>query len=132
MVYGELIDRVGSNDEISTVMWHQMAQAGLKHKEKAQQNTGVGMGIRRLVTGVIAASAGPCYTAQCRSARTDLRKGVQAGAVAGGIRYSPGMELEANQLGRYIVRKAGYNLRAVRKLFMRMARGEADGSPGSS
>ena len=49
---------------------------------------------------------------------------MQAGAVAGRIRYSPEMELEADQLATYIVREAGYDLRAARKLFIRMARAE--------
>ena len=78
-----------------------------------------------LITGVIAASAGPCYIAHCNE-RTDrlLESGMQAGAVAGRIRYSPEMELEADQLATYIVREAGYDLRAARKLFIRMARAE--------
>ena len=85
--YGRLVCRVGSDDEIAGVMGHEMAQ----------QNTAVGMVIGGLVTGVIAASAGPCYTAQCTNARTDLlESGMQAGAVAGRIRYSPEMELEAD------------------------------------
>ena len=49
---------------------------------------------------------------------------MEAGAVAGRIRYSPEMELEADQLATYIVREAGYDLRAARKLFIRMARAE--------
>ena len=49
---------------------------------------------------------------------------MQAGAVAGRIRYSREMELEADQLATYIVHEAGYDLRAARKLFIRMARAE--------
>ena len=41
-----------------------MAHVLLKHNEKAQQNTAVGMAFGGLITDVIAASAGPCYTAQ--------------------------------------------------------------------
>ena len=123
--YGGLVRRVGSDDEIAGVMGHEMAHVLLKHNEKAQQNTAVGMVIGGLITGAIAASAGPCYSAQCTNARTDLlESGMQAGAVAGRIRYSPEMELEADQLATYIVREAGYDLRAARKLFIRMARTE--------
>ena len=123
--YGGLVRRVGSDDEIAGVMGHEMAHVLLKHNEKAQQNMAVGMAIGGLITGVIAASAGPCYTAQCTNARTDLlESGMQAGAVAGRIRYSPEMELEADQLATYIVREAGYDLWAARKLFIRMARAE--------
>ena len=94
--YGGLVRRVGSDDEIVGVMGHEMAHMLLKHNEKAQQNTAVGMVIGGLITGVIAASAGPCYTAQCTNARTDLlENGMQTGAVAGRIRYSPEMELKA-------------------------------------
>lgn len=61
---------------------------------------------------------------------------MQAGAVAGRIRYSREMELEADQLATYIVHEAGYDLRAARKLFIRMARAEqgaaAEGQRGSS
>ena len=97
----------------------------LKHNEKAQQNTAVGMVIAGFITGVNAASAGRCYTAQCTNARTDLlESGMQAGAVAGRIRDSPEMELEADQLATYIVREAGYDLRGARKLFIRVARAE--------
>ena len=49
---------------------------------------------------------------------------MEAGAAAGRIRYSPEIELEADQLATYIVREAGYDLRAARKLFIRMARAE--------
>lgn len=49
---------------------------------------------------------------------------MEAGTVAGRIRYSPEMELEADQLAAYIVREAGYDLRAAQKLFIRMAHAE--------
>lgn len=55
-----------------------------------------------------AASAGSCYTAQCTNVRTDLLESrMKAGVVASRIRYSPEMELEADQLATYIVREAG-------------------------
>ena len=73
--YGGLVHRVGSDDEIAGVMGHEMAHVLLKHNEKAQQNTAVGMAIGGLITGVMAASAGPCYTVQCTNARTDLQAG---------------------------------------------------------
>ena len=78
---------------------------------------GAGMVIDGLITGAIAASAGPCYVAQCMNTRTDLlESGMQGGAVVGRIRYSP--ELEADRLATHIVREAGYDLRAARKLFI--------------
>ena len=130
--YGGLVRRVGSDDEIAGVMGHEMTHVLLKHNEKAQQNTAVGMVIGGLITGAIVATAGPRYTAQCTSARTDLlESGMQAGAVAGRIRYSPEMELEADQLATYIVREAGYDLRAARKLFIRIARGAAGCGAGT-
>ena len=76
--YGGLVRRVGSDDEIAGVMGHEMAHVLLKHNEKAQQNMTVGMAIGGLITGVIAASAGPCYTAQCTNARTELLESIES------------------------------------------------------
>ena len=84
-----------------------------------------------LITGAIAASAGRCYKTQCTNARTDLlESGMQAGAVAGRIRYNPEMELEADQLATYIVCEAGYDLRAARKLSSSAWRGRNSGLRG--
>ncbi len=101
--------RVGSDDEIASVMGHEMADVLLKHNEKAQQNTAVG----GLITGVIAASAGSCYTVQCTNARTDLlESGMQAGGAG-----PPGSQGDSKRStgGRSDRRKEGYRRMAVQE-----------------
>lgn len=130
--YGGLVRRIGSDDELAGVMAHEMAHVLLKHNEKSQQNMAVGLILGGLVGGLAGAAGGPCYTAQCANARADLvGTGMEAGAAAGAIAYSPQMELEADQLATYIVDEAGYDLYAARKLFIRLARtGRRGGSAG--
>jgi len=65
-LYGGLVRRAGSDDEVAGVMGHEMAYVLLKHNEKAaaEHPPAVGMVIGGLIPGAIAASAGPCYTVQ--------------------------------------------------------------------
>ena len=131
-LYGGLMRRIGSDDELAGVMAHEMAHVLLKHNEKSQQNMTVGLIVGGLVAGLAGAAGGPCYTAQCANAQADLvGAGMEAGAVAGAVAYSPQMELEADQLATYIVNEAGYDLYAARKLFIRLARtGRRGGAAG--
>lgn len=121
--YGGLVRRAGSDDEIAGVMGHEMAHVLLRHNEKSSTNQAVGLVVGGLISAVVVGSMGPCYTAQCSQAQSDLLEtGMAAGAAAGAVTYSPEMELEADQLGAYIVKEAGYDVAKARNFFIRMAR----------
>lgn len=125
-MYGGLLRRVGSEDEVAGVLAHEMAHVLLSHNEKGRTNAAVGMVVGGLIIGAIvlgASGQGGCYSQQCQEAQRDLMElGVKAGGAVGSRSYSPEMELEADQLATYIVHEAGYDVDAARKLFIRLTR----------
>ena len=107
-LYGGLVRRAGSDDEVAGVMGHEMAYVLLKHNEKAaaEHPPAVGIGDRRAQSRAPSPRArGRATPYNCMNARNDLlESGLQAGAVAGRIRYRPKTDLEADQFATYIVK----------------------------
>ena len=92
-----LISSVRNADELAFVVGHEAAHHILRHLEQTRQSAMVGA----LVFSGLASMRG--------ATPEEIRKAQQAGALIGARTYSKEYELEADQLGAIITRRAGYD-----------------------
>ena len=111
-----------TDDELATVIGHELAHITLRHHEKKQN---------RAVLGAILGAAVGAYV----QTETGLYTGddyAQLGAALGAISYSKRMERRADCRGVYYAARAGYNVNAAPFLWERLANTQRDHQSRSS
>ena len=137
-IYHGLIRFLKNNDEIATVIAHEMGHHLAHHNDEMLQNSQVGAATAGILTAVLLGAANannPYYTPyqQMQDNRT-VEDMTNAGAALGAISYSKEQEREADLLGAYLVSRAGYSLDDGRNLFFILANlpgQDADGEHAS-
>ena len=114
-VFGGLIGRVGSEDELAAVLAHEYAHGLMGH---------VGKKMRNIATATLIGLAAGAVVGAKSDAPNDTGDAAEAGArigmIAGTRAYSQAMENEADHLGLFILREAGFNLKAASHFHMRL------------
>lgn len=105
-----MLNFADTDDQLATVLSHEYAHAIMNHPEKTGQNTTVGS-LLGLAVDTLAGSQGM------------NTKGMfsKIGAQSALLKYSQGFETEADYVGMYILKRAGYNIDKAANLWRRMA-----------
>lgn len=137
MVYQGLLKRVRNDDELATIIGHEVAHIVTKHHEDdgaegREAAVSIGSSLIGLAAGVGAAVAGAGSTAS--GLASDLGEGVSATVGTGAFvrSYDRDMEREADQVGLMIMSKAGYNPEAAVTLWQRADEVFGEGGGGGS
>ena len=115
-VYGGLIRRVGSDDELAAVLAHEYAHGLMGHVGKKMRNVIGGS----LIGIAVGAAVGAAVGDDSDDVSDAMRVGTDYGTLVGLRVYSQAMENEADHLGLFILNEAGYNLKAASHLQMRL------------
>ena len=115
-VYGGLIRLVGSDDELAAVLAHEYAHGLLGHVRGKMQNIIVGTLVGMAAGAAVGAAAGDDPDDVAEAATI----GAETGQLAGVRAYSQAMENEADHVGLFILREAGYEMEAASHLHMRL------------
>lgn len=99
-----------TDDQLATVLAHEYAHAIMGHPQKSTQNAAIG-GLLGMAVDSLANSQG------MNTGGMFSKLGAQ-GAV---VKYSPGFEKEADYIGMYILKRAGYDVNKAANLWRRMA-----------
>lgn len=105
-----MMDFAASDDELAVVIAHEMAHNILKHPSKTQSNATLGI-LGGTVLDVLLGSQGVSTGGQFG----------QLGAQAGVLTYSKDFERDADYLGIYIARAAGYNVSKAPTFWQKMS-----------
>ncbi len=115
-VYGGLIRSVGSEGELAAVLAHEYAHGLMNHPRRKMQNIAIGTLAGMAAGAVVGAAAGD----DSRDTTEGMRVGAEYGQLAGIRAYSQAMENEADHLGLFILKEAGYDPKAASHFHMRM------------
>lgn len=110
VVYKGMMDFFKTDEEIALVLSHELAHNSMKHIDAKQNNAIVG-GIFGLLLDVAAAAAGVNTNGEFS----------RAGAGIAGNSYSVEFEQEADYVGLYFMKKAGYEIKHAADFWRRMA-----------
>ena len=136
MVYTELINRVKNDDELATIIGHEVAHIIAKHhaddgsKGRAEA-VSLGSSVIGLVTevGVVIAGGGSGVASVASDVSSGVSEAVGTGAFV--LSYDRDMEREADHVGMMLMAKAGYNPEAAIQVWAR-AKEILGGESGSS
>lgn len=110
VVYKGMMDFFKTDEEIALVLSHELAHNSMKHIDAKQKNAVVG-GIFGLLLDVAAAAAGVNTNGEF----------TKAGAGLAGNSYSVEFEQEADYVGLYFMKNAGYDIEHAADFWRRMA-----------
>jgi beta-barrel assembly-enhancing protease len=110
VVYKGMMDFFKSDEEIALVVSHELAHNAMKHIDAKQKNAMVG-GIFGLLLDVAAAAGGVNTNGEFS----------KAGAGLAGNSYSVEFEQEADYVGLYFMKNAGYDIEHAADFWRRMA-----------
>ncbi|MEQ1597913.1 MAG: M48 family metalloprotease [Methylotenera sp.] len=110
VVYKGMMDFFKADEEIALVLSHELAHNSMKHIDAKQKNAMVG-GIFGLLLDVAAAAAGVNTNGEF----------AKTGAGLAGNSYSVEFEQEADYVGLYFMKKAGYEIEHAADFWRRMA-----------
>ena len=99
--------------ERAAVLAHEYAHVMLGHPRKKGDNIFAGAMLGGILTAVLAGK---------HLNRQSMEAGQRLGVFFGSRAYSPEMELEADRMAVYILRKAGYPVTAMRDALIRLSR----------
>lgn len=120
-ILGGLVAEMGNDDELAGVLAHEYAHILLGHVEKKTRNALVGAA----VAGGFAAwsqSRSQSYNPQV------VENAMAVGAMAGSRAYSEQMEIEADRVGVYILKAAGFSTYGMGDAILRLSRAKPKGS----
>ena len=115
-VFGGLIRKVGSPDELAAVLAHEYAHGLMAHVGRKMRNVGGGA----LIGMAVGAAVGAAVSDDPDAVSDAMRVGLDSGATIGARVYSQAMENEADHLGLFILNDAGYSLKAASHFHMRL------------
>lgn len=110
VVYKGMMDFFKTDEEVALVVSHELAHNAMKHTDAKQKNATVG-GIFGLILDVAAATAG----VNTNGNFSKLGSGIAGNA------YSVEFEQEADYVGLYFMKKAGYDIENAAGFWRRMA-----------
>lgn len=118
-IFRGLLQYLETEDEIATVIAHEMGHHLAHHNQETEQNAVAGATITGLLAAVVLAAASDgssssSYLDQHNSGIVEDMMGV--GAEIGSISYSKEQEKEADLLGAYLLARAGYDLNRAQNL----------------
>ena len=115
-LFGGLIRRVGSADELAAVLAHEYAHGLMGHVGRKIRNVALGS----LVGAAMGAAVGAAVSDERERVSDGAHTGEYYGRLAGLRAYSQAMENEADHLGLFILKEAGYDIEAASHFHMRM------------
>lgn len=112
-----------SEDECAAVMAHEMGHHIADHIEQGQTNAAIGGTISMVLVTALQAAIGAYggYTSYSDTRRS-LRDAQKLGEGIGALSFSKEHEREADYIAAYILKRAGYDLVAARKVWMRLTK----------
>ena len=119
-VLGGLVRMSGSDDELAFVLAHEYTHALMGHVQKGMRNQALGQIVGGLAGIGLSAATGAIEDTAASSEIVD--SGIAIGGGIGALRFSKGMELEADHLALFIVHEAGYNMDKAMDFFQRTYR----------
>lgn len=131
-VYRGLLQYLKNNDEIATVVAHEMGHHLANHNQEKQDNAAVGAAVSGILTTVLMAAANannPYYDQyQQEQNQQTIENMMEAGANLGALSYSKEQEREADLLATYLLSRAGYNLTRAENIMLVLSEtsGETD------
>lgn len=115
-VYTGLLFNMRVRSEIAAVLAHEYAHVMLGHVQKKGSNTLTGMLVGSGLAVALASASGTHLDDRTMEAWQKL------GVLAGSRAYSPEMEIEADRLAVYMLKKAEYPVTAMRDVIVRLHR----------
>ena len=116
-VLGGMVRVSGNDDELALVLAHEYSHSLMGHVQKTIRNQRLGQLAGGLAGLGVAAAAGADLNST--SAGQVIDSGVNIGGKIGSLRFSKGMEYEADHLAIFIVHEAGYSMDKAIKYFQR-------------
>ena len=107
-VLGGMVREVGNDDELAFVLAHEYSHSLMGHIQKTMRNQMLGQLAGGLAGLGVAAAAGVDLSSA--SAGQVIDGGVNIGGTLGSLRFSKGMELEADHLAMFILNESGYDM----------------------
>ena len=114
-ILGGLVANMGTDEELAAVLAHEYSHIILGHVRKKLKNALAGALIAGVCVGL----------GQYQSGRHDpveVENAMKVGALIGSRAYSPEMEIEADRLAIFIMKRAGYSTAAMGDVIIRLSR----------
>ena len=122
-VFTGLLELVDSDDELATVMGHEVAHVAARHSNERMSQQILVAG------GGIALGVGTSGTEMSSAERAALLAAYGIGAGIGSLAYSRSHETEADEIGQIYAAKAGYDPRAAVTFWKKMAAAGSGNKP---
>ena len=119
VVYTGILKAARNDDQLATVISHEIAHALARHGAERMSNGMIAQGVQLLGTIVIGTQA-PQYTNAFNIA---YGAGAQYGVL---LPYGRMQESEADEIGIYLMHKAGYKLTEALKFWQNMSSGKKE------
>ena len=119
VVYTGILTAARNDDQLATVISHEIAHALARHGAERMSSASVQQGIQTLGNVVLAVGA-PSYQNVFNQA---YGIGSQVGVM---LPYGRMQESEADEIGIYLMHKAGYNMQEALKFWENMSEGKTD------
>lgn len=119
VVYTGILTAARNDDQLATVISHEIAHALARHGAERMSSATVQQGIQTLGNVVLAVGA-PSYQNVFNQA---YGIGSQVGVM---LPYGRMQESEADEIGIYLMHKAGYNMQEALKFWENMSEGKTD------
>ena len=119
VVYTGILTAARNDDQLATVISHEIAHALARHGAERMSSASVQQGIQTLGNVVLAVGA-PSYQNVFNQA---YGIGSQIGVM---LPYGRMQESEADEIGIYLMHKAGYNMQEALKFWENMSEGKTD------
>ena len=116
-VLGGLVRISGNDDELAFVLAHEYSHALMGHVQKTMRNQMIGQLVGGLAGLGVAAAAGSDLGSASTGQAID--GGMNIGGTIGALRFSKGMELEADHVAMFILAESAYDPDKAMQFFMR-------------
>ena len=124
------------DDEMATVIAHEMGHHLAKHNEEKLQNAQAGAAVAGILTAVLLGAANannPSYSSyQQQQNQETIENMMEAGAGIGILSYSKEQEREADLLATCLLSRAGYNLNRAENTMVILAKFSGQGDPAKT
>ena len=122
VVYTGILAMAHNDDQLATVMSHEIAHALARHGAERMSHQKISSGVQNLGNILVQATA-PEYTSAFNTA---YGYGTQLGVM---LPYSRSHEYEADEIGIHLMKKAGYNINEAIAFWKNMKQAKGAGQP---